>query len=140
MGTRIVTRRVLRWASLACGLGLSGPLLTQGARAHQTGSTPTPQLPQASQSSSPYTRPQLGNEPPEPPIPLAGINARKIEHMREDERHKRLVADTTKLLELTNELKTEIDKASKDELSLDVVRKAAEIERLARDVKERMKS
>ena len=71
---------------------------------------------------------------------MAGINARKLEHMREDERHKRLVADTAKLIELTNELKTDVDKATKDELSLDVVRKAAEIEKLARDVKERMKS
>ena len=60
--------------------------------------------------------------------------------MREDDRRKRLRADTAKLLELSTELKEQVDKTSKDELSIDVVRKAAEIEKLARDVKERMKS
>jgi hypothetical protein len=87
--------------------------------------------------------PRASNDPlrpSEPPDPFAASNAAKIAHMREDERHKRLAADTAKLVELTNELKTEVDKASKDELSLDVVRKAAEIEKLAHDVKERMKS
>lgn len=87
--------------------------------------------------------PRASNDPlrpNEPPDPFAGSNAAKLAHMREDERHKRLAADTAKLVELTNELKTEVDKASKDELSLDVVRKAAEIEKLAHDVKERMKS
>ena len=74
------------------------------------------------------------------PEPMATGNPRRLEHMREDERHKRLLADTARLVELTNELKTEVDKASKDELSLDVVRKAAEIEKLAHDVKDRMRS
>lgn len=85
---------------------------------------------------------RTGLQPPgpgEPPSPM-GPNASKLEHMREDERHKRLESDMAKLLELTNQLKEEVDKASKDELSLDVVRKAAEIEKLAHDVKERMKS
>ena len=132
-------RRMLQWAGLMVVSVLFCLVWTRGARAYQTGST-TPQMPQASQSTSPYRGPQLGNEPPEPPNPLAGINARKIEHMREEERHKRLVADTTKLIELSNQLKTEVDKATRDELSLDVVRKAAEIEKLAHDVKERMRS
>jgi hypothetical protein len=69
-----------------------------------------------------------------------GPNPLRLEKMREEERRKRLIADTAKLVQLTNELKTEVDQASKDELSLDVVRKAAEIEKLAKDVKDRMKS
>jgi len=60
--------------------------------------------------------------------------------MGNEDRHKRLEADTDKLLALSTELKAEVDKAKKDELSLDVVRKAAEIEKLAHDVKERMRS
>jgi hypothetical protein len=49
------------------------------------------------------------------------------------------VEDTTKLLALANELKVAVDKSNKDTLSLDVVRKADEIEKLAHSVKERMK-
>jgi hypothetical protein len=84
-------------------------------------------------------RPSLGADRPDVPGPLAAGNASRLEHLREDERHKRIVADTARLVVLTNELKDYVEKASKDELSLDVVRKAAEIEKLARDVKERMK-
>ncbi len=71
--------------------------------------------------------------------PLAGPSPEKLEHMREDDRRKRLLSDTAKLLALSTELKEQVEKSSKDELSLDVVRKAAEIEKLAHDVKERMK-
>ena len=51
----------------------------------------------------------------------------------------KLVEDTQKLLVLANELKAEVDKSTKDTMSLDVIRKADEIEKLAHSVKERMK-
>ena len=54
-------------------------------------------------------------------------------------RHTRMEADAAKLLELSTELKADVDKAGKDELSLEVIRKAAEIEKLAHDVRERMR-
>jgi hypothetical protein len=57
-----------------------------------------------------------------------------------DERHKRLEDDVSRLQALTNELKADVDKADKDELSLVVLRKAAEIEKLAHDVQSRMKN
>lgn len=57
-----------------------------------------------------------------------------------DSRHKRLEDDVAKLQSLTNELKSDVDKANKDELSLDVMRKAAEIEKLAHDVQSRMRN
>jgi len=83
----------------------------------------------------------MGGDPLDITRPLNPMaNSPKLEHMREDERRKRLQSDTARLVELSSELKAEVDKASKDELSLDVVRKAAEIEKLAHDVKERMKS
>ncbi len=72
--------------------------------------------------------------------PLAGPSPAKLEHLREDDRRKRLLSDTARLQALSTELKEEVEKTSKDELSLDVVRKAAEIEKLAHDVKERMRS
>ncbi len=55
------------------------------------------------------------------------------------ERQKRLVADTEKLLTLATELKTDVDKTNKNILSMDVIKKADEIEKLAHSVKERMK-
>ncbi len=69
-----------------------------------------------------------------------------LEHMQEKaaetrnaERQKRLVTDTEKLLSLATELKQDVDKTDKNTLSVDVVRKADEIEKLAHNVKERMK-
>ena len=47
--------------------------------------------------------------------------------------------DTDKLLELATELKAAVDKSNEHLLSLDVVRKADEVERLAKRVKEKMK-
>lgn len=68
----------------------------------------------------------------------------RLEHQREkavnDDRHKRLAADVDRLVELSNELKTEVDKTNKDELSVEVIKKAQEIEKLAHDVQSRMKS
>jgi nitric oxide reductase activation protein len=59
--------------------------------------------------------------------------------MRNNERQKQLVSDTDKLVALANELKADVEKSNKDTLSLDVVRKADEIEKLAHSVKEKMK-
>ena len=58
---------------------------------------------------------------------------------RNNDRQKRLVADTDKLLALATELKQDVDKTNKDVMSVDVIKKADEIEKLAHSVKERMK-
>jgi nitric oxide reductase activation protein len=58
---------------------------------------------------------------------------------RNNERQKKLIEDTNKLLELATELKAQVDKTNKDTLSVDVIKKADEIEKLAHSVKERMK-
>ena len=52
-----------------------------------------------------------------------------------DERQKKLAADTDKLLALATDLKKEVDKTNKDILSIEVVKKADEIEKLARSMK-----
>jgi hypothetical protein len=58
---------------------------------------------------------------------------------RNVERQKRLQMDTDKLLSLATELKEQVDKTDKNTLSLDVIKKADEIEKLAKSVKDRMK-
>lgn len=47
--------------------------------------------------------------------------------------------DTDKLFKLATELKAAVDKTNENLLSLEVVRKAEEVEKLARKVKEKMK-
>ena len=59
--------------------------------------------------------------------------------LRNQDRQKRLEDDTEKLYALASELKDQVGKTNKDTMSLDVIKKAEEIERLAHSVKERMK-
>jgi hypothetical protein len=55
------------------------------------------------------------------------------------ERQAALKIDTDKLFKLATELKNSVEKSNENVLSLDVVKKAEEIEKLARSVKEKMK-
>ena len=55
------------------------------------------------------------------------------------ERQAALKKDTEKLLKLATELKEYVDKTNENTLSMDVVKKAEEIEKLAHSVKDKMK-
>ncbi|MGH8632035.1 MAG: hypothetical protein ACREU7_14905 [Burkholderiales bacterium] len=50
-----------------------------------------------------------------------------------------LKRDTDKLLELATELKTHVDKADENMLSVDVLKKTEQIEKLAKSVRDKMK-
>src|SRR5271168_3725898 len=93
---------------------------------------------QTQQQTGPY-----GAAPSPGALPDFGPNSPKIEEQqakaRSNERQKKLVADTDKLLALATELKTDVDKTNQNILSMDVIKKADEIEKLAHSVKERMK-
>ena len=54
-------------------------------------------------------------------------------------RQQDLKTDTDKLLELATELKQYVDKTNENTLSVEVIKKAEEIEKLAHSVKEKMK-
>ncbi len=54
-------------------------------------------------------------------------------------RQAQLLADTERLYQLTQELKDEVNKSNKDTLSIPVIKKAEEVEKLARSLKERMR-
>lgn len=58
----------------------------------------------------------------------------------EEKKRAELVADTEKLYKLTQELKAEVAKSNKDTLSVSVVKKAQEVERLAKSIKDRSRS
>ncbi len=70
------------------------------------------------------------------PVPQTGAQDREAANV---ERKKQIADDSAKLLKLATDLKAEVDKTNKDTLSLNVIRKADEIEKLAHDVKEKMK-
>ncbi len=55
------------------------------------------------------------------------------------ERMAALKTDTDKLLKLSIQLKQYVDKSNENVLSLDVIKKADEIEKLAKSVKDKMK-
>lgn len=80
-----------------------------------------------------------------PPDANAQMEMREQQNKQQDfaaanvERKKQISNDSAKLLKLATELKNEVDKTTKDTLSLGVIRKADEIERLAHNVKEKMK-
>ena len=55
------------------------------------------------------------------------------------EREAQLKKDTEKLLQLSTELKQYVEKTNENVLSVDVIKKAEEIEKLAHSVKEKMR-
>jgi hypothetical protein len=88
---------------------------------------PLPRIPGASQGNGEDENPTMRHM------------QEQIAKSRNNQRQQQLVADTTKLLALATELKEEVDKTNKDTLSLNVVKKAEEIEKLAKAVKEKMR-
>jgi hypothetical protein len=92
--------------------------------------------------------PAFAQQPPAPQrdtnSPFDEDEARsRITHDMEKKAAKERVAslkrDTDKLLKLSVELKAYVDKSDENVLSLDVVRKAEEIEKLAKSVRDKMK-
>jgi hypothetical protein len=56
-----------------------------------------------------------------------------------EDRQKALMNDTDKLVKMAAELKEYVDKSNENVLSMDVIKKADQIEKLAHSVKEKMK-
>jgi hypothetical protein len=90
--------------------------------------------------------------PPAPPAPKGDIQsptgdeeetrtrlANDMAKRAAKERVAALRQDTDRLLKLSVELKSSVDKSDENVLSLDVIKKAEEIEKLARSVKDKMK-
>jgi hypothetical protein len=99
-------------------------------------------IPAKAQTSPPSPRP-LGRADSVPATNDAGEaqqqQARDLAKKANLAREAALKADTDKLLKLAVELKDSVDKSNENVLSLDVVKKADEIEKLAHSVKDKMK-
>lgn len=64
---------------------------------------------------------------------------RQVAKRWQKHQYESLKKDTDRLLEISTELKQYVDKANENVLSLEVVKKAEEVEKLAKKVKEKMK-
>jgi len=96
------------------GLVMCGPLLA---------ATPVPASPQVETRQDPAQKEMQDRMARE-------ANKKRQQDIREE---------TDKLFQLATELKAAVDKSNENLLSLDVVRKADEVEKLAKKVKEKMK-
>jgi len=90
-----------------------------------------PDVPDASQSSSQRQR--------DADSPWVVQQKREIAKKQNEARQQDIKKDTDKLLELATQLKQYVDKTNENILSMDVVKKAEEIEKLAHAVREKMK-
>ncbi len=95
-------------------------------------------MPNPQRGKPPVTDPQFGQN-----RNGDGSAAQQLERDQEKRRNKdrqaKLKSDTDKLLSLATELKQYVDKTNENVLSLDVMKKAEEIEKLAHQVKEKMR-
>jgi hypothetical protein len=62
-----------------------------------------------------------------------------MERQRQKQRYEEMKRDSARLLELATELKQHVDQAGENVLSVDVIKRAEEMEKLARRVKENMR-
>jgi hypothetical protein len=79
--------------------------------------------------------PQPDESEPSPPSRIQ----KEMEKKANEQRQADLKRDTEKLLRLSTELKEYVDKSNENILSVDVIKKADEIEKLAHSVKSRMR-
>jgi hypothetical protein len=86
----------------------------------------------------PATPPHIGDLPTGEDEARSRL-ARDMEKKAAKARAAALKTDTDKLLKLSVELKDYVDKADENVLSLDVIKKAEEIEKLAKSVKDKMR-
>lgn len=73
------------------------------------------------------------------PDPALRRMEERMARERNADRQKQIVADTDRLLKLAKELDDDVAHSTKDTLSIDVVNKAGEIEKLAKSIKEKMR-
>ena len=118
---RMLTRSSPAWGRMALGLlvlaalaGLAQQQTAEAGRAAQAGL----------QQAPPAANPQSTN-----------VSA----DAADTERRRQIADESARLLKLATDLKAEVDKTTKDTLSLEVIRKADAIERFAHDVKEKKK-
>ncbi|MGB6826468.1 MAG: hypothetical protein WBE41_00395 [Terracidiphilus sp.] len=103
------------------------PAPTQPTSDAQSSSVPA-QQDANSAPTPPAAQPPTAATPAEPRAPYPGITP-------EDKSKQQVAQECADLLKLATDLKAQVDKATKDELSVTVVRKATELEQMAHKVR-----
>ena len=71
---------------------------------------------------------------------IGGVHVQHLEQVQKgmaaEARQKKMETDAAKLVEMAQQLKTSVDKTNKDMLSVDVIKEAERIEKLAHEVRE----
>jgi hypothetical protein len=90
--------------------------------------------------------PQAGQQTPQTTPAVGTANQADADRQGDEkanpqlnEKQKRLLEQTDKLVQLATDLKAQVDKSTKDTLSVGVIKKADEIEKLAHSMKEQVK-
>ena len=93
------------------------------------------------QPQLPEIAPPPGSQrrPPETEPSIPPDMQKRMEKQANQQRQTELKRDTDKLFKLSSELKEYVDKSNENILSLDVIKKADEIEKLAHSVKSKMR-
>jgi|SRR5271163_2752057 len=116
----------LALGALALVIGASrSPLAQAPAQSPKPDDSPATAAPSADAKKTEQAPPPAASPAPVQPAPPL------------DPAQAQLAADTEKLLKLSQELKDEVAKTNKDTLSIAVIKKADEVEKLARSLKER---
>jgi hypothetical protein len=130
-------RRDSFWRSFTClagvGLLIAGVAARAGEGQQRSSGSATQQAAPSSALPSARVQPGAADSPFR-----AGAEDKRIASAS-TERHRRMLEDADKLVQLAAALRDDVDKTTKDEMSVPTIKKAAEIEKLAHDVKERMK-
>ncbi len=88
--------------------------------------------------SAPQQNPPFG--PPQPKDEQREKIEKEMAKKANEQRQAEIRRDSEQLLKLATELKQYVDKSNENILSIEVLRKAEEIEKLAHSVKEKMKN
>jgi hypothetical protein len=125
------------WSMAFLGCVLAIPPSLGSAKAQTQ--TPTTGTTRPRPPASTTMPPLDGRDTETVPDPQATLmEARRVRTLAAD-RQKKISEDAARLAQLAGEVKAGVDQAVKNETSADVIHKTEEIEKLAHDVKQRMK-
>ena len=116
------------------------PFSAIGAQSTTPPSSPPPAIAAATPRPVQTPDPQFGQQRNAQPDPDEVKREKEMEKARNKERHASLKKDTDQLLELATQLKESVDASSENKLSLEVIRKTEEVEKLAKKVRDKMKA
>lgn len=127
------TKNQLRFVRILPCLAVLSLASIPPAAAQQASQSSTAQQP--ANPAPAIQQPATSQPAPQPPATSAPAESKPATPQQ-----KQLADDTAKLLALANELKAELDRSNKDTLSLSVIRKAEQVEKLAHRVRDEMKA